>query len=188
MTFYPFSMLFPALCHFLQLWKITPFFYKNFFFGWGELLPSPCGRPCGVCCWGMTMVCFLLTIWITPIYWKYILVIVRALPLSSVNSLSIFSLSSLLSISLFSSLFFFYLIPSHLLPPTSSTSPLLHSSLFFSPNKFPSLFYLFWWTPLNIWRPKKAHVCSFLFFFSFCFLLHTCPFPPSFFFKEGVGT
>ena len=36
----------PGLCHFIQLWKITPFFYNNFSgFGGGGLPPSHCGRP-----------------------------------------------------------------------------------------------------------------------------------------------
>ena len=43
--FYPF---FPDLCHFIQLWKITPFFYNNFFgFGGGGKLPLPFPPPCG---------------------------------------------------------------------------------------------------------------------------------------------
>ena len=40
--FYP---IFPDLCHFIQLCKITAFIYNNFFRLGGEAFPSPCGRP-----------------------------------------------------------------------------------------------------------------------------------------------
>ena len=48
LTYYPFSISsFPDLCHFLQLWKITPFFYNNFsgFGGGGASLSPPLRAP-----------------------------------------------------------------------------------------------------------------------------------------------
>ena len=45
--FYP---IFQDFCHFIQLWKITPFFYNNFFGFWGarKLLPPPMRAPLAV--------------------------------------------------------------------------------------------------------------------------------------------
>ena len=105
----------------------------------------------------------------------------RALNLSSVNSLSIFSL---LSLSLSSLLFFFYFLPLSTTPELA----LLHYYLLFLHLFF--FFFLFlinyfysstWWSPLTSGARRKP---TYIYFLSFCFLrTFTCP-PPSFFLRE----
>ena len=50
-NFYP---IFPDLCHFIQLYKITPFFYNFSVSGGGGSFP-PCGRPCSLALYCKTL-------------------------------------------------------------------------------------------------------------------------------------